>query len=171
MRYSGAVRAERAHGGSDQAERYRTLVRELDALLEGEPDPVANLANASAFLASSLERINWCGFYLLRGQELVLGPFQGKPACVRIAIGRGVCGTAAQKQQSILVRDVNTFPGHIACDPASRSEIVVPILFGDVLRGVLDIDSPELNRFDEGDRAGLEDVVSHLAPRVRWDKL
>jgi len=171
MSYSRGVHTERAHRGSTQTDRYRALIQELDGLLEGETDALANLSNASALLASSLDQINWCGFYLLRGEELVLGPFQGKPACVRIPMGRGVCGTAAQKQQSIIVRDVNTFPGHIACDPASRSEIVLPILFGGALRGVLDIDSPELNRFDEGDRTGLEDVVRHLAPRVRWEML
>jgi GAF domain-containing protein len=159
------------HPGLEQGQPYRALVKELESVLEGETDPLANLANACALLAQSLEQTNWCGFYLLRGSELVLGPFQGKPACVRIPLGRGVCGAAAERRQSIVVPDVNAFPGHIACDAASRSEIVVPILWPAILRGVLDIDSPQLNRFHEGDRAGLEDFVRHLAPRVQWEKL
>ncbi|MGH9368445.1 MAG: GAF domain-containing protein [Thermoanaerobaculia bacterium] len=147
---------------------YRGLAASLGALLEGETDALANLANASALLAQALDRINWCGFYLLRGQELVLGPFQGKTACVRIALGRGVCGTAAQRQQTLVVPDVHTFPGHIACDAASRSEIVVPILQNGLLRGVLDVDSPQPARFDEEDRAGLEEFVRTLVPWVNW---
>jgi GAF domain-containing protein len=149
---------------------YRDLVASLEALLSGEADPVANLANASALLAQALDRVNWCGFYLLRGEELVLGPFQGKTACVRIAIGQGVCGTAAARRETLVVPDVHAFPGHIACDAASRSEIVVPILDGAALRGVLDVDSPEPARFDDEDRAGLEDFVRTLAPRVRWSE-
>ena len=152
-------------------EFYRDLCRSLQALLQGEPDALANLANASGLLAGALERINWCGFYLLRGNELVLGPFQGKPACVRIPVGEGVCGTAAARGESILVPDVDLFPGHIACDPASRSEIVVPIREGSELRGVLDVDAPEKNRFDEKDRAGLERFVETLVPLVRWSQL
>ncbi|HEY6928657.1 MAG TPA: GAF domain-containing protein [Thermoanaerobaculia bacterium] len=150
---------------------YRDLCRSLEALLEGEPDALANLANASGLLAGALERINWCGFYLLRGDELVLGPFQGKPACVRIPVGEGVCGTAAAHRESILVPDVELFPGHIACDPASRSEIVVPIREGTELRGVLDVDAPEKNRFDEKDRAGLERFAETLVPLVKWAQL
>ena len=149
---------------------YRSLAKSLESLLEGETDPIANLANASGLLAGALERINWCGFYLERGGELVLGPFQGKPACVRIAIGKGVCGTAAQRGATLVVPDVNAFPGHIACDVASRSEIVVPILDRGALRGVLDIDSPELARFDDADRAGLEEFVRVLTPRVDWQR-
>ena len=152
-------------------ELYRDLARSLEALLEGESDALANLANASGLLAGALDRINWCGFYLLRGEELVLGPFQGKPACVRIPLGEGVCGTAAARRETILVPDVESFPGHIACDPASRSEIVVPILEGGELRGVLDIDAPEKNRFDEKDRAGLERFVQSLVPLVKWAQL
>jgi L-methionine (R)-S-oxide reductase len=152
-------------------ELYRDLVRSLEALLEGESDALANLANASGLLAGALDRINWCGFYLLRGEELVLGPFQGKPACVRIPLGEGVCGTAAARRATILVPDVDEFPGHIACDPASRSEIVVPILEGNELRGVLDIDAPEKNRFDEKDRTGLERFVEALVPLVKWSQL
>jgi GAF domain-containing protein len=151
--------------------RYQDLARSLEALLEGETDALANLANASGLLAESLERINWCGFYLWRKGELVLGPFQGKPACVRIPLGQGVCGTAAERRETIVVADVEAFPGHIACDPASRSEIVVPILESGELRGVLDIDAPEKNRFDGEDRAGLERFVRALVPRVNWTQL
>ena len=150
---------------------YRDLAKSLESLLEGETDALANLANASGLLASALERTNWCGFYLLRAGELVLGPFQGKPACVRIAVGQGVCGTAAQSRATLVVPDVLAFPGHIACDSASRSEIVVPILQGGSLRGVLDVDSPERNRFDDEDRAGLEEFVRVLTPRIAWETL
>lgn len=152
-------------------ELYRDLAKSLESLLEGETDPIANLANASGLLSEALEGINWCGFYLLRSGELVLGPFQGKPACVRIALGQGVCGTAAAKRQTLVVPDVEAFPGHIACDAASRSEIVVPILEGGTLRGVLDVDAPERNRFDEEDRAGLEEFVRVLIPRVAWERV
>jgi L-methionine (R)-S-oxide reductase len=154
-----------------RVERYRVLETSLVSLLEGESDPLANLSNAAALLAQSLDRINWCGFYLLRGEELVLGPFQGKPACVRIAPGKGVCGTAAARRETVVVPDVNRFPGHIACDPASRSEIVVPILENGVLRGVLDVDAPEPDRFDGEDRDGLERFVAALIPRIAWGRL
>jgi GAF domain-containing protein len=150
---------------------YDALGRSLEALLDGESDALANLANASGLLAEALERVNWCGFYLMRGGELVLGPFQGKPACVRIAVGKGVCGTAAQRRETLVVPDVNAFPGHIACDAASRSEIVVPILQGGSLRGVLDVDSPEPGRFDAEDREGLERFVQVLTPRIAWERL
>jgi L-methionine (R)-S-oxide reductase len=150
---------------------YDALARSLESLLEGETDALANLANASGLLAETLERVNWCGFYLMRGGELVLGPFQGKPACVRIALGKGVCGTAAQRRQTLVVPDVNAFPGHIACDAASRSEIVVPIVYGGALRGVLDVDAPETERFDDEDRTGLERFVNVLTPRIAWDTL
>jgi L-methionine (R)-S-oxide reductase len=160
------------------AEMYRALVASLESLLEGEPDPVANLANASALLAQALPRVNWCGFYLLRNSgersgtaELVLGPFQGKTACVRIPLGKGVCGTAAARRETVVVPDVNLFPGHIACDSASRSEIVVPIVEDGVLRGVLDVDAPEKDRFDDDDRAGLEEFVRKLVSRVAWEGL
>jgi GAF domain-containing protein len=115
-----------------------------------------------------MDRINWAGFYLLKGSDLVLGPFQGKPACTRIPIGKGVCGTAAEKRQVQLVEDVDRFPGHIACDPASRSEIVLPIIVDDRLLGVLDIDSPIKARFDHKDAAGLEDFVSILCGSIKW---
>ncbi len=150
---------------------YRDLAASLDALLEGETDPLANLANAVALLNQALERINWCGVYLRRGEELVLGPFQGKPACVRIPLGKGVCGTAAARRETLVVPDVNAFPGHIACDAASRSEIVVPIVSRGELVGVLDVDAPETDRFDEQDRAGLERFVRTLELRIAWQDL
>jgi len=143
-------------------ELYRQLVGELSALIAGEADVIANLANASALLYHSLPELNWAGFYLLKHGELVVGPFQGKPACVRIAIGKGVCGTAAARRETVLVRDVHEFPGHIACDAASNSEIVVPMIRGGELIGVLDLDSPKVARFDEEDREGLEKFVAAL---------
>jgi len=142
-------------GSLSKPEIYRDLTLSVSALIEGETDAIANLANASALLAQAIDRINWCGFYLLRGEELVLGPFQGRPACVRIPVGGGVCGTAAASRRTLVVPNVDAFPGHIACDPASRSEIVVPILQDGALRGVLDVDSAELDRFDDEDRRGL----------------
>ena len=148
------------HEGETKPELYATLSSQLHSLLEGERDLIANAANLSSLLFHSLPDINWAGFYLLKGNELVLGPFQGKPACVRIALGNGVCGTAAQQRQTILVDNVNDFPGHIACDSASNSEIVVPLLVGERLIGVLDIDSPSLSRFDEQDAKGLNDLVN-----------
>jgi GAF domain-containing protein len=154
----------------DKAAHYAELTAELDALLSGEPDPIANAANAAAAIYHSLDGLNWAGFYFLRGNELVLGPFQGRPACVRIALGSGVCGTAAAERRSVLVPDVEAFPGHIACDAASRSELVVPLLGSAGLLGVLDLDSPVLARFDETDRAGCEAlatvVVRHLDQSV-----
>ena len=141
--------------GATKAELYRELNVQLGALLAGERDGLANAANAAALLWQGLPDLNWAGFYFLRGGELVLGPFQGKVACVRIALGRGVCGTAAQKRETVLVPDVGQFPGHIACDHASRSEVVVPLVTGGKLIGVLDLDSPSLARFDEADAAGL----------------
>ena len=154
-----------------KAERYADANLAVTGLLDGEPDPIANLANASALLAAALDRINWCGFYLWKDGELVLGPFQGKTACVRIALGKGVCGTAAARRETLVVADVDAFPGHIACDAASRSEIVVPILDGGELRGVLDVDSPDLGRFDPEDRKGLEAFVAALVPRIDWRRL
>jgi GAF domain-containing protein len=135
---------------------YAQLAIDLRALVAGESDFIANLANTAALLYHSLPDVNWVGFYLLKDGELVVGPFQGKPACVRIAVGKGVCGTAAARRATMIVRDVHKFPGHIACDSASNSEIVVPLLRGSNLLGVLDVDSPLLARFDEQDQAGLE---------------
>jgi L-methionine (R)-S-oxide reductase len=156
-----------APGPMDKPALYDELAGELDALLRGETDSVANAANAAAAIYHALPALNWAGFYFLRGEVLVLGPFQGRPACVRIPLGRGVCGTAALRRQPVLVADVAAFPGHIACDTASRSELVVPLLAGERLLGVLDLDSPEVGRFDAVDQAGCERlasiVVRHLS--------
>jgi L-methionine (R)-S-oxide reductase len=153
-----------------KAALYRDLAAEMDALLTGETDATANAANAAAAIFHSLPRLNWAGFYFLRDQTLVLGPFQGRPACIRIALGAGVCGTAARDRRSILVPDVAAFPGHIACDTASRSELVVPLLIEGGVMGVLDLDSPDLGRFDSEDQAGCETlaaiVARHLARSV-----
>lgn len=141
--------------GAPKADLYRELNQQLAGLLAGEHDGLANAANAAALLWQGLPDLNWAGFYFLRGGELVLGPFQGKVACVRIALGRGVCGTAAQKRETVVVPDVEQFPGHIACDHASRSEIVVPLVKAGRLIGVLDLDSPKPARFDDADATGL----------------
>jgi GAF domain-containing protein len=141
---------------------YRQLAEELRSLLAGEPDWIANLANSAALIYHSLPDLNWAGFYLLKDGELVVGPFQGKPACVRIALGKGVCGTAAVQRKTQVVKNVNEFPGHIACDSASNSEIVVPMIRNGELIGVLDLDSPKLARFDDEDREGLEQFVKVL---------
>ncbi len=147
---------------ADKAEAYATLESQLRALLHGERDFIANCANTAALLWHSLPDLNWAGFYRLVDDELVLGPFLGKPACVRIKIGKGVCGTAAAARQTVLVPDVEKFPGHIACDAASRSEIVVPLVKAGRVLGVLDLDSPKLNRFDAADQEGLEKIVAVL---------
>jgi L-methionine (R)-S-oxide reductase len=138
---------------------YAQLARDLRALLSGECDLIANAANTAALIWDALPGLNWAGFYLYKSGELVLGPFQGKPACVRIAIGKGVCGTAAAKRATVLVEDVHAFPGHIACDSASNSEIVIPLLRGAELLGVLDLDSPQHARFGPVDARGLETVA------------
>ncbi len=140
-------------------ERYEYLLKYLESSFEGERNFIANLANASAVINENLENLNWAGFYLFDKTDLVLGPFQGKPACVRIKIGRGVCGTAAEKRETLIVPNVHEFPGHIACDAASNSEIVVPMYLGDRLLGVLDLDSFEYNNFDETDKIYLEKAV------------
>jgi L-methionine (R)-S-oxide reductase len=151
----------RAVANSDKAEFYRELALQLQALLEGERDGIANAANMAALLFHTLPNLNWAGFYFLReGGELVVGPFQGKPACVRIAMGRGVCGVAAARGQSVLVADVNEFSDHIACDAASRSELVVPLIADDEVFGVLDLDSPLPARFDAADQAGVERLAA-----------
>jgi GAF domain-containing protein len=141
---------------------YAELASQLRGLLEGERDPIANAANMAALLAWGLGDLNWSGFYIMRGDELVLGPFMGRPACVRIAVGKGVCGTAVARAASVLVEDVHEFPGHIACDAASRSELVVPIIRHGIVTGVLDLDSPVPARFDAGDQAGCEALVEIL---------
>jgi L-methionine (R)-S-oxide reductase len=144
----------------DPEAAYAQLARDLRALLSGERDLVANAANTAALVWDALPGLNWAGFYLYKSGELVLGPFQGKPACVRIAIGKGVCGTAAAKRATVLVEDVHAFPGHIACDSASNSEIVIPLLRGAELLGVLDLDSPRHARFGQVDARGLETVAT-----------
>src|SRR5579862_3291093 len=150
----------RTLGDVGKPELYRELCGQLEALLAGERDPIANAANTSALLFQMMPELNWAGFYFLRGGELVLGPFQGKPACVRISLGQGVCGAAAVQRRTLVVPDVQKFPGHIACDSASRSEIVVPLLgAGNVLLGVLDIDSARAARFDDDDARGLEGLA------------
>jgi L-methionine (R)-S-oxide reductase len=147
--------------GVGKADMYREIAQQLEGLLAGESDMIANAANTSALLFQSLPDLNWAGFYFLRaGGELVLGPFQGKPACVRIAAGRGVCGAAVVRRQSVRVVDVNEFPGHIACDADSRAELVVPLMRQDDIIGVLDLDSPHVGRFDAEDQAGIEHVAA-----------
>ena len=148
-------------------ELYRELTAQISAVIEGETDAVANMANCAALIFHSVPGLNWAGFYLLKGGELVLGPFQGRAACVRIAFGRGVVGTAAEKRTTIRVADVNEFPGHIACDTASKSEIVVPLVSADShLLGVLDVDSPELDRFGAEDEAGLRAIGKIIAAKL-----
>src|ERR671913_338476 len=139
---------------------YASLVVQLLSLLKGEHDFIANAANFSALLFNSLPNVNWAGFYFLQGDELVLGPFQGNPACVRIPMGKGVCGVAAQQCETIIVPNVHEFPGHIACDVASNSEIVIPLFDGERLLGVLDLDSPTIGRFDDQDAEGLNELVT-----------
>ena len=146
-----------------KTQHYPVLLQQLEGLLSAETDPIANMANMAAVLFNGLEKLNWAGFYVLRGDTLLLGPFQGKPACVRIALGRGVCGTAAQTGQTQLVKNVHEFKGHIACDSASNSEIVIPIFKDNHVWGVLDIDSPILARFDEIDQHFLEQATELFA--------
>ena len=141
---------------------YKELIAQVDALTVGVPHKIANLANAAAAIWEAMENINWAGFYLMEQGKLVLGPFQGKPACIEIAVGKGVCGTAVAERKTQLVEDVHQFPGHIACDSASNSEIVVPIHVGGKIWGVLDIDSPNVGRFTEADREGMEALVKVL---------
>lgn len=149
-----------ADGTAGKPEAYALLAEQAEALLHGETDRIANAANLASLIWHGLPDLNWAGFYLYDGRELVLGPFMGKPACVRIALGRGVCGAAAQQRLTQVVADVHAFPGHIACDAASNAEIVVPLLRGEQLLGVLDLDSPRTGRFDEQDRAGLERLAA-----------
>lgn len=152
----------------NKSELYKLLIEQLKALLEGETYVIPNLSNASALLNGALKDINWVGFYLMNGNELLLGPFQGKPACIHIPIGRGVCGSAVAQNRTQLVKDVHAFPGHIACDSASNSEIVIPLRNGDAIVGVLDIDSPLLERFDEEDKEGLEAFATVLQQGCHW---
>ncbi|MDF1522607.1 MAG: GAF domain-containing protein [Trueperaceae bacterium] len=152
-------------------ERYALLRDRVRGLLAGEGDATANLANAAAEVFALVPDLNWAGFYLMKGGELVVGPFQGRPACVRIAVGRGVCGTAVAERATQLVDDVQAFPGHIACDPRSRAELVVPIAQGDAVVAVLDLDSERPRRFDADDRAGLEGLAADLAAAIDWGQV
>lgn len=145
-----------------KSETYPQIIEQVQALIHDETDFLANMANTSSLLYHLLPEVNWVGFYLYREEQLILGPFHGKPACVRIAIGKGVCGTAAERKETVIVPDVHQFPGHIACDAASQSEIVVPMIKDGRLIGVLDIDSPIKNRFDETDQTYLEKIVEIL---------
>ncbi|WP_030541756.1 GAF domain-containing protein [Sphingobium sp. DC-2] len=151
---------------ADKAAIYADLLSAAEAITRGEPDPVANMANVAALIWQFLPDLNWAGFYRMVEGGLVLGPFQGKPACIRIPLGRGVCGTAAASGQTQLVEDVHAFPGHIACDAASASEIVVPVMRDGVVLAVLDLDSPRPARFDAADQAGLEALVASIAARL-----
>jgi GAF domain-containing protein len=159
---SSNVLSAQMRGQGTKAELYRIVAEQLQSLIRAESDWMANLANAAALIFQSLPDLNWAGFYLLKDGELVVGPFQGKVACVRIQIGKGVCGTAAETRKTVIVPDVHEFPGHIACDSASRSEIVVPLTREGELIGVLDLDSPSLARFDDEDAAGLEELAKVL---------
>ncbi len=157
-----------SHAHASKREHYAALLQQARSLLAGERDLIANAANFSALIYHSLAEVNWAGFYLFDGRELVVGPFQGKPACIRIALGRGVCGTAAQTRQTQLVRDVHAFEGHIACDAASQSEIVVPLVKANgQLLGVWDVDSPVVDRFDDQDQAGMEALCAVFMEAVR----
>jgi GAF domain-containing protein len=153
---------------SDKRVAYDALVRDLAALLHGEPDLVANASQTAAFVWHALPDLNWAGFYLLKDGELVVGPFQGLPACTRIALSRGVCGAAASQRRSIVVPDVHAFPGHIACDANSRSELVVPVIAGGVLRGVFDMDAPSPARFADVDREGIERLMDVFVATTAW---
>ncbi|MDF2514359.1 MAG: hypothetical protein K0S04_4225 [Herbinix sp.] len=154
----------------DKSEFYELLQSQLKALLDNEPFLIPNLSNAAALLAGALKDINWAGFYLIHNNELLLGPFQGKPACIHIPIGKGVCGTAVSERRTQLVPDVHEFPGHIACDSASRSEIVVPLLVNGEIVGVLDIDSPVTDRFNKEDQEGLEEFARILTSGSDWNQ-
>lgn len=154
--------------GASKNDRYIELRRYVLALTEGEPDWLANLANVASAVFEHVPGLNWAGFYLMKGGELVLGPFQGRPACVRIAVGRGVCGAAVTERRTQVVPDVGAFPGHIACDARSRSEIVVPVVVDGEVVGVLDLDSARLANFDIEDRRALETIVKDITPRVDW---
>ena len=153
-------------GQGSKAELYGDLLKAIDAITADEPDGVANMANAAALLWQYLPDLNWAGFYRMVGGELVLGPFQGKAACIRIPLGKGVCGTAAASGETQVVADVHAFPGHIACDAASRSELVVPIVRDGAVLGVIDLDSPEPGRFDAEDAAGCEALAALLSTRL-----
>jgi GAF domain-containing protein len=154
-----------------EKEKYENMVSMLEALIKDEEDSVANLSNASAIIKALMDRLNWCGFYFMKRGELVLGIFQGMPACNRIKVGRGVCGTAVLERKTIRVEDIHSFEGHIACDSASNSEIVIPIIKNNVVYGVLDIDSPEIGRFTELEQEYLEKCVEILNKYIIWEKI
>jgi GAF domain-containing protein len=151
---------------ADKAELYADLLSAAQAITSGEPDIIANMANVSALIWQYLPDLNWAGFYRMVEGELVLGPFQGKPACIRITVGKGVCGAAAMTGETQLVEDVHSFPGHIACDAASASEIVVPVIMAGNVTAVLDLDSPSISRFDAADQRGLEALIAAIAARI-----
>ncbi|MGH8201570.1 MAG: GAF domain-containing protein [Steroidobacteraceae bacterium] len=160
-----------SHDFSDKRAGYEQLATQLQGLLAGETDPIANAANTIALIFGALPDVSWAGFYFLRAGELIVGPFQGKPACVRIAVGRGVCGTAAAKRETLIVPDVNAFPGHIACDAVSQSEVVVPLFAAGRVAGVLDLDSARLARFDAADARGLERLAELFVRGSRLEQL
>lgn len=156
----------KAPADGDKSKLYADLLSAVEAVTDGEPDPIANMANVAALIWQFLPDLNWAGFYRMAEGELVLGPFQGKPACIRIPLGRGVCGTAAAKGETQLVEDVHAFPGHIVCDAASASEIVVPVTVDGRVVAVLDLDSPVPARFDIADQNGLEMLIERIGPRL-----
>jgi GAF domain-containing protein len=160
--------ASESSRSTSKSDLYDRLAEQLSSLLAGERDLIANAANFSALIFHSLPDLNWAGFYFLQDDELVLGPFQGRPACVRIAMGKGVCGTAAQSRATTVVPNVHEFPGHIACDSASNSEIVIPLMKGERLMGVLDLDSPLVGRFDDENAKGLNRLISVLVEASEW---
>lgn len=155
----------------NKKDQYAALLAQLSALMEGTPEPLPNMANLSALIFQNVDRLNWAGFYINTGAELLLGPFQGKPACIRIPFDRGVCGAAVREDRTQLVPDVHQFPGHIACDGASRSELVVPVRAGGRIVAVLDLDSPEAARFDQDDQAGMEALARILGEMCDWTSL
>jgi L-methionine (R)-S-oxide reductase len=161
----------KVYDGMSLKEKYQNLVGMLEALIKDEKDDIANISNASAIINALIDRLNWCGFYLMKNGELVLGPFQGMPACNRIKIGKGVCGTAAEQKNTLMIEDVHNFEGHIACDSASNSEIVVPIVKNGVVYGVLDLDSPEVGRFTEIEQEYLEKCIEVLNKYIDWNKI
>lgn len=159
---------EKSHENIDKSYLYKQTIKQMESLIDPTLPLVTNLSNASALLNEVLEDINWVGFYLLKEEILLLGPFQGKVACTKIALGKGVCGTAAKEARTQVVEDVHQFPGHIACDSASNSEIVVPIIIDNKVVGVLDIDSPNFSRFDEQDKEGLETIIEVVEKQCDW---
>lgn len=161
----------KAFDGMSLKEKYDTMLFMLESLIKDEKDDITNLSNTSALINALIDRLNWCGFYIIKDGELVLGPFQGMPACNRIKIGKGVCGTAAKEGKTMRIENVHCFEGHIACDSASNSEIVIPIIKENTIYGVLDIDSPEIGRFTELEQEYLEKLMKILNKYINWDKV